>query len=60
MKRRVAVLVAVVAVVVASVTTAVAVSVTADDGNWFGHRDGMMSSRSDDRATGRAAGSRDR
>lgn len=52
MKRRVAVLVAVVAVLVASVTTAVAVTVTADDGDWFGHRNGMTCSQWDDRAGG--------
>lgn len=46
MKRHIAVLVAVVAVV-ASVTTAVAV--TDDDGDWFGHGEGMMSSQWDDR-----------
>lgn len=50
MKRRVAVLVAVVAVLVASVTTAVAVTV--DDGDWFGHRNGMTCSQWDDRAGG--------
>lgn len=49
MRRRVAVLVAVLAVLLASVTTAVAVSVTNDDGDRFGHRDGMMSSQWDDR-----------
>ena len=56
MKRRVAVIVAVVAVLAASVTTAVAAMVTADDGNRFGHRDGMMSSQCDDRTTGTATG----
>lgn len=50
MRRRVAVLVAVLAVLVASVATAVAVSVTNDDGDRFGHRDGMMSSQWGDRA----------
>lgn len=50
MKRRVAVLVAVLAVLMAGVTTAVAVSVSNDDGEWFGHRDGMMSSQFGDRA----------
>ncbi len=49
MRRRVAVLVAVLAVLLASMTTAVAVSVTNDDGDRFGHRDGMMSSQWDDR-----------
>jgi len=52
MKRSVAVLVALVVVLVAGVTTAVAVTVTNDDGNWFGHRDGMMSSQWEDRANG--------
>ena len=59
MKRRVAVLVAVLAVLVASVTTAVAVSVTNDDGDRLGHRDGMMSSQWDDR-TDRAGDSQQR
>lgn len=51
MERRVSVFGAVVAVLVASVMTAVAITLT-DDGNGFGHRDGMMSSRWDDRADG--------
>lgn len=52
MTRRVALMVAVVAVLAASVTAAVAVTVTADDGNWFGHRDTMMSSGSSDESDG--------
>ena len=51
MKRRGALIVAVVAVLAAGVTAAVAV--TTDDGNRFGHRDGMMSSRSYDQGDGR-------
>ena len=52
MKRRVALIAAVVAVLAASATAAVAVADPADDGDWFGHRDGMMSSRSYDESDG--------
>ena len=52
MKRRVALIAAVVAVLAASATAAVAVVDPADDGDWFGHRDGMMSSRSYDQGDG--------
>ena len=45
MKRRVALIAVVVALLAASATAAVAVMVPADDGSWFGHHDGMMSSR---------------
>ena len=50
MKYRGALVVAVVAVLAAGVTAAVAV--TTDDDNRFGHRDGMMSSRSYDQGDG--------
>lgn len=45
MRRPIAAIVGVVAVLAASVTTAVAVTVANDDGNWFGHRGGMVSAR---------------
>lgn len=50
MKRRVAVVLTVVTVLVVSVTTAVVVTVANDDS--FGHRDGMMSARWQDRGDG--------
>ena len=54
MKRHLAVLVAVVTAVVASVTAAVAV--TDVDGEWFGHREGLMSSQWHDDRGGRPGG----
>ena len=56
MERRAAVLVAVMAALLASVTTAIAMRVTDDDARWFGHRDGIMSSRYDDSRSPRWSG----
>ncbi len=52
MKRRVALIAVVVALLAASATAAVAVMVPAVDGSWFGHHDGMMSSRSYEQGDG--------